>query len=283
MPALNTQKQKQTSKVQNDSILPLFVYIGVTIFFAIGSLTLYHLCGDNLDKCIKQRYMRVGCKKPNSIHYFHSYAVADRVDFNHLCDQVIPTMQRDAKQLASFLLPTLNDDAALRNNICVLMSRILYANMEFFQHSFDGVVDWHIKHEFYDEMSTCYKVVSIEIKIIVAETMLHFNNAFHFTTITTQIPLGIQLKDENKTEDMVQIMANYNSMYLWWRSLRMFMYQTLIRLSKWWKLYLILLSLLETRKRQQEEEGHRRLRHTNHHCQRDWLDWSLLQQIGIPK
>ena len=135
-------------------------------------LTLYHLCGDNLDKCIKQRYMRVGCKKPDSIHYFHSYAVADRVDFNHLCDQVIPTLQRDAKQLASFLLPTLDDDAALRNNIiCGLMSRILYANMEFFQHSFDGVVDWHIKHEFYDEMSTCSKVVSIEIKIIAAETM----------------------------------------------------------------------------------------------------------------
>ena len=34
-----------------------------------------------------------------------------------------------------------------------------------------------------------------------------FNNAFHFTTITTQIPLGFQLKDENKTEDMVEIMA----------------------------------------------------------------------------
>ena len=48
MPALNTQKQKQKSKVQNDSILPLFVYIGVTISFAIGSLTLYQLCGDNL-------------------------------------------------------------------------------------------------------------------------------------------------------------------------------------------------------------------------------------------
>lgn len=174
MPALNTQKQKQKCKIQNDSILPLFVYIGVTISFAIGSLTLYNLCGDNLDKCIKQRYMRVGCKKPDSIHYFHSYAVADRVDFNHLCDQVIPTLQRDAKQLASFLLPTLDDDAALCNNICVLMSRILYANMEFFQHSFDGVVDWHIKHEFFDEMSTCSKVVSIEIKIIAAETMYTF-------------------------------------------------------------------------------------------------------------
>ena len=56
-------------------------------------------------------------------------------------------------------------------------------------------------------------MVSIEIKIIAAETMyiIIFNNAFHFTTITTQIPLGIQLKDENKTEDMVRLWLNYNS------------------------------------------------------------------------
>ena len=107
--------------------------------------------------------------------------------------------------MASFLSPTLDDDAALCNNIYVLMS----TNMEFFQHSFDGVVDLHIKHEFYDDMSMCSKVASIEIKIIAAETMyiMIFNNAFYFTTITTQIPLGIQLKDENKTEDMVEIMA----------------------------------------------------------------------------
>ena len=35
---------------------------------------------------------------------------------------------------------------------------------------------------------------------------MHYN-IFHFTTITTQIPLEIQFKDENKTEDMVEIMA----------------------------------------------------------------------------
>ena len=32
--------------------------------------------------------------------------------------------------------------------------------MEFFKHSFDPVIDWHIKHEFYDEMSTKSTVVS---------------------------------------------------------------------------------------------------------------------------
>ena len=40
------------------------------------------------------------------------------------------------------------------------MSRILYQNMGFFKHSFDSVIDWHIKHEFYDEVSTKSTVVS---------------------------------------------------------------------------------------------------------------------------
>ena len=58
------------------------------------------------------------------------------------------------------LLPTPEDDMVFRTNICILMSRILYQNMEYFKHSFDPVIDWHIKHEFYDEMSTKSTVVS---------------------------------------------------------------------------------------------------------------------------
>lgn len=121
---------------------------------------MYHLCGDNLDKGVRQRYMRTDTKKPDAMHYFHSYAVADQVDFGSLTDQIIPTQQRDAKQVAASLLPTTDDDIALRDNMCVLISRILFENLDFFRLSFDGVVDWHIKHEFYDEMSTKSKVVS---------------------------------------------------------------------------------------------------------------------------
>ena len=39
-------------------------------------------------------------------------------------------------------------------HICTLLSCVLYKNLPFFNLSFDGVVEWHIKHEFYDEMST---------------------------------------------------------------------------------------------------------------------------------
>ena len=101
--------------------------------------------------------MKVSDNKPDTIHYFHSYAVADRIDFSNLSDQIIPTQQRDAKQVAASLLPTPDDDVAVRDNIHVLMSRILCENMGFFKLSFEGVVDWHIKHE----MSTKSTVVSI--------------------------------------------------------------------------------------------------------------------------
>ena len=94
--------------------------------FVTGQCTVYHVCGDNIDKGIKSRYMRVGKDKPQEMHYFHSYAVADRVDFTSLSDQVIPTRQSDVKKIALSLLPTTEDDQALRHNICVLMSRILY-------------------------------------------------------------------------------------------------------------------------------------------------------------
>ncbi len=76
--------------------------------------TMFHLCGDN--KGIKPRYMRVGTSKPESIHHFHSYAVADWIDFTTLSDHVIPTLQLNAKQVALSLLPTPEEDLALREN-----------------------------------------------------------------------------------------------------------------------------------------------------------------------
>eukprot|EP00731_Ephydatia_muelleri_P026746 Em0018g846a len=77
----------------------------------------------------------------------------DRIDCSNLCDQVITTQQTDPGQIAASLLPTPEDDVALHDNICVLMSRILCAHVEFFKINFEDIVDTHIKHEFYDEMS----------------------------------------------------------------------------------------------------------------------------------
>ena len=87
--------------------------------------------------------------------------MADRIDCSNLCDQVITTQQTDPGQIAASLLPTPEDDVALRDNICVLMSRILCAHVEFFKINFEDIVDTHIKHEFYDEMSMKSIVVSV--------------------------------------------------------------------------------------------------------------------------
>ena len=113
---------------------------------------LYQICGDNIDKGIKQRFMRVGQDKPDSVHYFHSYAVADRVNFWELGEEVYPT-QLDKNQVALSLLPTPEDDEALRSNLLSIISRILFENMKLFTISFDGVVEWHISHEFDEEMA----------------------------------------------------------------------------------------------------------------------------------
>lgn len=121
---------------------------------------MYQLCGDNIDKSVKQSHMRTDIKAPQSIHYFHYYAVADRIGFSGLSDQIIQTQQRDPAKSALSLLPTEEDDSSLRNNICVLMSRIAYENMDFFKASFDGVIDWHLNHEFSEEMSTKSVVVN---------------------------------------------------------------------------------------------------------------------------
>lgn len=125
-----------------------------------------HLCGDNWDKGMKQRHIRVGVKKIESIHYFHSYAVFDRADFTDYSSQVIPTQQCDPDQISISLFPTADDDAAIRDNICVILSRVMYNNLSFFRLSFDGIIDWHIKHEFY-EMSRKSEIVRI--------FLLHYN------------------------------------------------------------------------------------------------------------
>ena len=107
--------------------------------------------------------MRLATRKLELIHYFHIYAVADRIDFSHLSKSVIPTQQCDPEQVALSLLPSPEDDLAIRENICVLMSRVLFDNVAFFNLSFDGVINWHIEHEYYKEMSTKSDVVSVHV------------------------------------------------------------------------------------------------------------------------
>ena len=122
---------------------------------------IYTLCGDNIDKMIKRRYLRTDSNATaTSLHYFHFYAVKGRIDFSDLGEKAIRCDGADQLQLALLLLPSPEDDIVIRRNICVLISWILYNNLGFFKVVFDGVVEWHVEHSFYQEMSKKSDVVS---------------------------------------------------------------------------------------------------------------------------
>ena len=117
--------------------------------------------GDNVDTLPKQRRMRTDKRAPDGIHYFHSYAVRDRIDFSHLSEKFPdPASLPCADDVTSSLLPSSKDDKAIRKHFSILLSRELVSNVPFFKSTFDGAVQWHITHQFYDEMSTKSEVVS---------------------------------------------------------------------------------------------------------------------------
>ena len=120
----------------------------------------YRICGDNWDKNVLARHMRID-KRNQSLHYFHVYAVENRVDFVSLSDQPPDNSAIiDFRSAAKSLLPSPSDDVALKRNISTLISRVLCANVEFFKMSFDKQVEQHIRHRYYEEMSAKSVVVS---------------------------------------------------------------------------------------------------------------------------
>jgi hypothetical protein len=70
----------------------------------------YTLCGDNWDKNVHTRHMRLE-RRNQSLHYFHLYAVENRVDFVCLSDQTPDNSAiTDFRSVAKSLLPSLSDD-----------------------------------------------------------------------------------------------------------------------------------------------------------------------------
>ena len=82
--------------------------------------------------------------------------------------------------------------------------------------AFADVVDWHIQHEYYEEMGETSDVVSehsskispicfgkvLSIALISTGTL-----TCTITQMYTQVPLGVLLKSETKCEDMIDIMS----------------------------------------------------------------------------
>lgn len=128
----------------------------------------YRLCGDNIDKTVRPRYMRSD-KRNQSLHYFHFYAVQNRVNVSNLSDSSVNiTLSPETKAIS--MLPSIEDDSELKRNMAILVSRVLVSHMKFFNFSFVDAVKWHIEHQFSEEMSEKSVVVSISDFLVLVCT-----------------------------------------------------------------------------------------------------------------
>ena len=123
----------------------------------------YIIVGDNIDKRITPRTMRVD-NQVRSLHFFHAFAALSRVETLHL-DDTKPIGDIKSLPLSTFL-PSAEDCSALRDNYVILISRILVKHMAFLQ-SFSKCVPNQIEHMYSKEMAKISSVVSECLKYIV--------------------------------------------------------------------------------------------------------------------
>ena len=120
-------------------------------------LCTYTIVGDNVDKNIKPRDMRID-KQVTSMYAFHMYATKDRVDASTLPDDK-PVQDLEAIPISTFM-PSIGDSIVLRENYVTLVSRVLVKHLKYFS-SFIKCVPEHIKHEHSAEMAKKSEIVSI--------------------------------------------------------------------------------------------------------------------------
>ena len=78
----------------------------------------YKFVGDNIDKNIKPRYQRQD-QRAKSFHYFHGYAIKDRVNFSRISDIPPPYTVPEP----SVLIPSLSDLESLKEDLKILTAR----------------------------------------------------------------------------------------------------------------------------------------------------------------
>ena len=89
----------------------------------------FKLVMDYIDKNIKPNQMRID-KQTKSLHYMHKYAVCDRIDLSSFTDR--PSLPDISKIKVSSILPSVDDQSAIKKNFAVLIARVLVQNVPFF-------------------------------------------------------------------------------------------------------------------------------------------------------
>ena len=95
-----------------------------------------------------------------SLHYFHTYGVANRVDFSNVSDE--PKCPDVNSINLQDLLPDENDDIELLSNFTALSLRILKKYVPFFGKVCKNICH-HIPHKFSAQMSQKSTVVSYNV------------------------------------------------------------------------------------------------------------------------
>ena len=115
----------------------------------------FKIVGDNLDKYVKPRDMRIDAQA-STLHYFHMYAVRDRLDTSQLSEEL---PQPDEQ-----ILLTDEDHKILSSNFSILICRVLKKHMPFFT-KFGSGVERHIWHMHSEEMSQKSEIVSTYMNV----------------------------------------------------------------------------------------------------------------------
>lgn len=115
------------------------------------------MVGDNIDKNIQPQDMRLD-NQTKSLHYFHVYAVRDRIDLSDY-DDTLPSPDISSISIDK-LLPSDDDNTNLRANYSILIARVLKKYMPFFN-AFGNGLERHIRHQYYEEMSSKSEVVRV--------------------------------------------------------------------------------------------------------------------------
>ena len=118
----------------------------------------YRFNGDNMDYTEVKRHQTSEAKN-KSEHFFQHCALKDRIDFSQLSTKPPDVSALSKRQLCQSMPPSEGDDATIRRNMGFLVARVLCRYIHYFQQTYDGVVKQHIKHRFYQQMSSKSEVV----------------------------------------------------------------------------------------------------------------------------
>ena len=110
--------------------------------------------GDNIDKNIKPRHQTLD-SQGKSLHYFHYYALMDRIDLSTESDE--PPSETVSLTIDD-ILPTEDDYTTILSNFATLTSRVICEHIAGFA-PFKHLVKQHIEHVHQKEMCQRSKVV----------------------------------------------------------------------------------------------------------------------------